>query len=89
MRVENNTLAFEYSDNYGEPHYWYATGFYCRKLEPHDRERVESGVWDEIWDEVCHECQIPELEVSLYDLLRVEIGTDPDGTEWLEVDPLP
>ena len=94
MRNENNTLAFTMSDNYGEPRFWYATGFYRRKLEPGDREQVESGVMGHIWDEVVHECNVPDLQyygqpyVSLYDVLQVEITTDSDGVEWLEVEPL-
>lgn len=94
MRTANNTLAFAMSDNYGEPKFWYATGFYRRKLEPGDRDQVESGVMDHLWDEIVHECNVPDMQgpwpyVSLYDILRVEIATDTDGTEWLEVDPLP
>jgi len=89
MRTRNNTLAFYMSDNYGEPRFWYATGFYRRKLEQEDREQVESKILDHLWDEIVYECNVPDLGgVSLYDILRVEIATDPDGTEWLEVDPL-
>lgn len=86
--AHHNTLSFEYSDNYGEPEYWYATGFYRRKLESYDSETLD-GVHDKLWDEIVQECGFPHsCETSLYDMLRVEIATDPDGTEWLEVDPL-